>query len=129
MAKKKSNHTGAKVALGIGAGLAVAAAAGTAWLYGTEKGRKTKKKLSSWMLKAKGEVLEKIEKMGDVTEEKYHAAVGQVMNKYKKMKNVSASEVAVLEADLKKHWKNIYSMVSPKKKASVRKRPRTAKKK
>lgn len=122
MAKKKS-HTGRNVTLGIGAGLAVAGAAGAAWLYGTKEGQKTKKKLESWMLKAKGEVMEKLEKMDDVTEDAYHKAVSQVMKKYKKAKAVSTPKVVKLEKDLKRHWK---ALAAKKKKKPAKKK--TAKK-
>ena len=121
--KKKTKHTGAKVALGIGAGLAIAGAAGAAWLYGTDQGKKTKKKLESWMLKAKGEVMEKIEKMDDVTEDAYHKAVADVMKKYKKIKSVSTPKVVKLEKELKKHWKSLASKVKkPAKKKSTKRK-------
>ena len=129
MAKKKSKHTGAKVALGIGAGLAIAGAAGAAWLYGTDKGKQTKKKLESWMLKAKGEVMEKIERMDDVTEKAYHKAVADVMKKYKKAKNVSTPKVVKLEKELKKHWKSLAKKVKKPAKKKVAKKKKKAKRK
>ena len=124
MPKKKTKHTSRNVAIGVGAGLAVAAAAGTAWLYGTKQGKQTKKKLESWMLKAKGEVMEKLEKMDDVTEHAYHKAITEVMGKYKKLKSVGAPKVAKLEKELKRHWKSLAvkkSKKSNKKKSAKRK--------
>ncbi len=119
--KKKVVNTG-KVAVGIGAGLAVAAAAGAAWLYGTKDGAKQRKKLEAWMLKAKGEVMEKIEKMKDVTEDEYKEVIDKVLLKYKKLKSVSTPKVVQLEKDLKKHWKNIEKQCAPKKKV-IKKKP------
>ena len=130
MPKKKTKHTGRNVAIPLGAGLAVAAAAGTAWLYGTKQGKQTKKKLESWMLKAKGEVMEKLEKMDDVTEGAYHKAIADVMGKYKKLKSISTPKVAKLEKELKRHWKSLSN--NGKKASTKRKSPKkrsTAKKK
>lgn len=112
--KKTDNH----IAEGIGAGLAIAAIAVSAWLYGTKKGQKTKKKLESWMLKAKGDVLEKIEKMDEVTEDSYKKAVKDVMGKYKKMKKVSTKEAEKLEKQLERHWNSL----KPKKKVTKKKK-------
>jgi len=102
MAKLK---TGA--ALGLGAGLAaaaVAAAVGSYLLTG-KRTTKTKRVLKGWMLKAKGELLEQLEKAGDVGEDMYYKAVDQVATKYSKMSGVAKDEVDDMAAELKKQWK------------------------
>src|SRR4051812_38556819 len=68
MADKKAAPTGAIIA-GI-AGL-TAAAIGAYYLYGHKDSKKHRAKVKSWMLKAKGEVLEELEKVQDVTESAY----------------------------------------------------------
>lgn len=102
MAKKTSKT---KMGLGIGAGLAVAAAAVGYYLYGTKDGIKKRKKLEGWMLRAKGEILDRLEELEDVTEEQYNEIVDTVLADYKKIKD--SEKVEKLQKDLKKHWKNL----------------------
>src|SRR3989344_3124565 len=67
-------------AVGLGAGLAVAAvgAALGSYLLSGPRAKNTKRVLRGWMLKAKGEILEKLEKAGDVGEDMYYQAVNEV---------------------------------------------------
>lgn len=99
-----ANHNVVKV-LGIGA--IAAAAAGAYFLYGTKEGAKKRTAIKGWMLKAKGEVLEKLEGLKDVSEENYNTILESVLNKYSSLKNIDKSDVDELVIDLKKHWKNI----------------------
>lgn len=99
----------------------IAAAAGTYFLYGAKQAKKHRKQVKSWMLKAKGEVLEQLEKMDVIDEKKYQAAVDKVASKYRAIKNVDQKDVEETMADLKKHWKNMI-------KTPVKKKKRTAKK-
>jgi len=103
--KKKSDNGGVVAALGLGA--LAALSAGAYFLYGTKEGAKKRVKIKGWMLKAKGEVLEKMEALKDVNEEAYNKVVSTVMSKYQGLKNVDQGEVASLVEDFKKHWKNI----------------------
>ncbi len=98
-------NTGA--AMGLGAGLAAAAvgAALGSYLLTGKRATKTKKVLKSWMLKAKGELLEQLEKAGDVGEDMYYKAVDQDAAKYSKMSGVAQDEVDDMAAELKKQWK------------------------
>ncbi|MCX6703197.1 MAG: hypothetical protein NTV02_00700 [Candidatus Zambryskibacteria bacterium] len=105
MAAKKENNNVVATAVGLGA--LAALSAGAYFLYGTKEGAKKRVKIKGWMLKAKGEVLEKMEALKDVNEEAYNKVVSTVMNKYEGLKNIDQSEVASLVTDLKKHWKNI----------------------
>ncbi|MEI6478874.1 MAG: hypothetical protein WCO18_01130 [bacterium] len=100
---KKQEKNGAKVGLAV-AGAAVAALAGALFLYGTDEGKKTKKKIKGWTLKAKGEVLEKIESIKDIDKEKYIKIVDSVIEKYKGKVQDSEVEIESLAKDLKKHW-------------------------
>lgn len=94
-------------AIGIGAGLAAAAigAAVGSYLLTGSRAAKTKRVLKGWMLKAKGEILEQLEKAGDVGEEMYYQTVDQVAAKYSKMAGVAQDEVDDMAAELKKQWK------------------------
>ncbi len=109
MAKLK---TGA--AIGLGAGLAAAAvgAALGSYLLSGDRKTKTKKVLKSWMLKAKGEVLEQLENAGEIGEDAYCMAVDQVAEKYSKMSGVAKDEVDEMAAELKKQWKLVAKELS-----------------
>jgi len=124
MAKKKDTGV-SKTKVGLGAGLVAAAAAGAYFLFGTNEGKKTQKKLKGWMVQAKGEVMDKLEDMKDVSEEGYYAVVEKVAAKYGKLKKVEETEVQSLVKDLKKHWKSIKKAMtteSPKKKVVTKKK-------
>lgn len=100
MAKKKS---GAGAAIGLGLAATAAAIAGAYYFYGKE-GAKHRKALKSWTVKARGEVMEKMEAMDEVTRQKYEAVVTQVLSKYKAMKHISPAELQLLARELKGHW-------------------------
>lgn len=103
MASKKSSNTLLKVAL---VGAAAAAVAGGYFLYGKE-GAKHRKKLKAWSIKAKGEVMEKLEKAKALSEQVFHEAVDTVSAKYAKAKDVTPEDIELFAKDLKKHWKDI----------------------
>ena len=103
MAQKKENG----VAVAVGLGALAALSAGAYFLYGTKEGAKKRVKIKGWMLKAKGEVLEKIEALKEVNEETYNKVLSTVMKKYEGLKDIDQGEVGAMMADLKKHWLNI----------------------
>lgn len=98
-AKQKNGMSGAA----IGAGLVAAAAIGAYFLAGKD-GAKNRKAVRGWMLKAKGEVLEKLENLEVVSEEAYHKAVQEVTARYQNMKQVDPQEFAALMVEMKKYW-------------------------
>jgi hypothetical protein len=102
---KKSIIGGAAVGVGIAA--AVAGVAGAYFLYGAKDAAKNRKKVKAWSLKAKGEVLGKLEKLSDVNEEIYHNIVDEVSEKYKKVKDVDQKDIEKFVKELKSHWKKI----------------------
>lgn len=105
----KSNHG----ALKLGIGLAVAAAAAGAYYFYGKNGAKHRKHLKGWMLKAKAEVVERLEKISsDVTESKYLQVVSDVLKKYQRLKVTTPKEIAALSKELKGHWKSIKSEIS-----------------
>ena len=107
---------GAKAAVGAGlAALAVAGAAGAYFLYGKD-GAKNRKKITTWGLKAKADVLEKIAKAKVVSKDNYQMIVDGALTKYAKMKHVAPEELAALSKELKSHWSSIEKHLAPKKK-------------
>lgn len=101
---KKSNISASTiVALGAGA---VALAASTYYFFGPE-GKIHRKKAAGWMIKMKGEIIEKLEDAGDVTEKVYHDIVDSVLASYMTTGKITAPELHSFADDLKKQWKQI----------------------
>jgi hypothetical protein len=107
MKNKKIMSKGSKEAIGLGVAAIAAAAAGAYYLYGSAEGKANRKKVKSWMLHAKAEVMSEIEKMKEVNEGAYKEAVAKVTKKYKAMKGMDRAELAALVATLSGHWKDI----------------------
>lgn len=82
----------------------VAAIAGAYFLYGAEGAKKNRKKIKGWMLKAKGEILERFEKSGIADESSYHQTVEKIIAKYAAIKGIDPAEVTDMAIELKKHW-------------------------
>ncbi len=113
MAQKKVAKSGNGVEIGLAvAGLT--AIAGAVFLYGTDAGKKKRKQIKGWTLKAKGEVMEKLENLKEVNEETYHKVVDTVTAKYKTLKTVAPEELEEVISDLKKSWKHIVKLAKPK---------------
>lgn len=123
MAKKQTNSSGAGALVGLAALAAVAA--GGYFLYGKD-GAKNRKKIKGWTLKAKGEVLEKVEKLKEVSEPEYRKVVDAVAAKYSAVKSIDPAEVQQMAKELHGHWKNIKRSIAPapaKKKPVAKKTP------
>jgi glycerol-3-phosphate responsive antiterminator len=125
MTKKKEEPKG--IALPLMAGV-LAGLAGAYFIHGQGKvSPAAKKKLKGWMLKAKGEAIEKIEKLKTVDEEAYHKVIDTVAEKYAKIKDIDPNEVQELVKDMKKHWKSLVREMQPKpKKKSASKAKKVA---
>lgn len=108
MAQKSSGMGG--VAL---AGITAAAIAGGYFFYGKD-GAKHRKVLKSWTMKAKAEIMEKLEKAKELSEDSYHQAIDMIADKYAKNKSMDSAEIAAFAANLKKHWKDIKREIMPK---------------
>jgi hypothetical protein len=118
MAKKTSSKDQAS---GLGIAVAAAAAAGIYFLYGSKDAKKNRKVIKGWTLKAKGEVLEKMEQAKEqLTEENYHMLVDGVMDKYKKLKGDHQEEIDAAVKELKGHWKSIKKHVGAAAKTSTK---------
>lgn len=123
---KKTTKTDSAGKVALGAGLAAAAAAGY-FLFGP-KGTQNRKKVKAWSLKAKAEVLEKIEGLESVAEEKYYDIVDKVAAKYAKKSDIANEEIAQLASEMRKYWKKIEKDVAPKKKKAPAKKTTSKKK-
>lgn len=103
-------------AIAVGAGLAaVAAAAAGVYLF-TGKNAKNRKKVAKWASDMQHDVVKELNKAGKHTKASYQQIVDKVAKNYKGLKNVSATELAQMAAELKSHWDTISTEVG---KASV----------
>ncbi len=106
--KTKKEMSGAqKMGIGVGLTAAAVAAAGAYFLYGSAEAPKNRKKVKSWALKAKADVLEALEKAEHITESEYKAIVDTVGGAYGKVRNASATEVTDFKKEMKNHWGKI----------------------
>lgn len=99
---KKSS--GAKLS-NVGIGLAGLAA--TAYFFLGPKGKKNQSNVKSWVIKMKGDVVEKLEQARDITEPVYQEIIDTVAARHKKVMKNNETEITELAQDLKKHWKAI----------------------
>ncbi|HVZ76149.1 MAG TPA: hypothetical protein VG934_02665 [Candidatus Paceibacterota bacterium] len=100
----KSNGMGMSV--GVGAGLAAVAATGAAayWLYGAKHSTQHRKMAKSWMLKARAEVLDAVEKLNDIDKAQYLALAEQVVQNYGSKAGASAQQMSHMMKDFKSAW-------------------------
>ena len=131
MATKKKTKKGLtaaqKVGIGVGLTAATVTAVGGYFLYGSKNAKKNRKTVKSWMLKAKAEVLEGLEKAKKLSEDEYQELVDRVVKRY--AKSATAKEAKEYAQELKKHWKEIEKMADVKKKPARKTAKRSTKRK
>ncbi len=104
---KKSGSNMARAGI-IGASLAGLAAA---YFFLGPKGKKHQKQTKAWAIKMKGDVVEKLEGVQEVSESAYNKIVDTVAMAYKKRKMAGQTEIDSLAQDIKKHWKAMSTIV------------------
>lgn len=112
-----------------GVGLAAAAAAAVAgayYFYGSKEGKARRKKLKGWVVKMKGEVLERMEDLKEINQELYDKTVDAVALQYEKVKNISPEEIAGVVKELKGYWGKVQKELSHGAKKTARKAKRIA---
>lgn len=102
--KEKSSHTG------IIAGLSAALAAGAVYFYGPD-GEERRKNIRGWILKTKGEVLDKLEEAESITKETYEEIVDKAVEKFATERAKKESEIEIIRDELKSSWENIAATV------------------
>ncbi len=114
---KKAELTATQnVRIGIGLTAAAVAAAGTYFLYGSKNAVKNRKAVKSWMLKAKAEVLERLEDAKEMSKEEYEELINNVATKFSELKTASKVDIKGFKDEMKEHWKAIEKSAKPKKK-------------
>lgn len=105
--KKSGMSGGEKVGIGVALSAAAVAAAGAYFLYGSPSAAKNRKKVKAWTLKAKGEVLEAMEKASKMTAEEYQDLVSGIAAGYSKMQSVSKSDVNEFKKEMMANWQKV----------------------
>jgi hypothetical protein len=124
MANKKTEETSDTLKYTV-IGVSLASLAAGAYFFFGPKGKKHQKHAKAWVIKMKGDIIEKLESAKEVTEPIYHAIIDTVATDYgKKIKN-SQEDIAEIVADLKKQWKNLSKAL--KTKTPAKKKPITKK--
>ncbi len=106
-------------------GVSLASLAAGAYFFFGPKGKKHQKHAKAWVIKMKGDIVEKLESAKEVTEPIYHAIIDTVAADYKKKIKNSQGDMAEIVDDLKKQWKNLNKAV--KSKTSLKKKAATKK--
>jgi len=104
--KKTNKKVSGKVEMAV-IGASLAALAATTYFFLGPKGKKHQKQTQAWAIKMKGDIVEKLENMRDVSEPVYNEIVNSVAVEYEKAKKAGRKEIKELAEDLKKHWKTI----------------------
>jgi hypothetical protein len=112
--KKNGKHAVGK-AVAVIAAMAAAAAAGTYFFTG-KRGMSNRKMIKGWAVKAKGEIIERLEKLKEVDAEKYLDIVESVLKRYHNIKDISTKDLETLRDELKDSWHDIEKSLKTKKK-------------
>jgi hypothetical protein len=108
MAKKQTDISNAqKLGIGVGLTTAAVAAVGAYFLYGSKDAPKNRKKVKSWALKAKGEVLEVLEKAEKITEGEFNDLVAGVAKTYGTVQKLSKKEMAEFKKEMADNWQDL----------------------
>jgi hypothetical protein len=119
MATHKKKHTQRNVAIGAGLALAAASVAAAYFLSGKE-GAKRRKEIKGWMVKAKGEVLQRMEQAKDMNEKMYATIVDQVSSQYRGAKQIDAKDIQAFAKEMKGYWRDIKKSVSKERPKAAR---------
>jgi len=90
-------------------GAATALVVGGYFLYGPE-GKQHQKKIERGVMRAKAEILERMRKTQDMTEEQYRNTVDQVIATYVKAKAVTEEHAERASAQFKQKWNEMREM-------------------
>ncbi|MFA5742845.1 MAG: hypothetical protein WCX77_01865 [Candidatus Paceibacterota bacterium] len=126
MVKKETKSGSNKAKLAV-FGASLAGLAATAYFFLGPKGKKHQRHAKAWAIKMKGDVVEKLEAAGDVSEPVYHEIIDSVATEYEKGKKAAREEIISLAQDLKKHWKVISNSARTVKRDAVKDAGKVAK--
>jgi hypothetical protein len=101
----RTNHVSPGTILALGAG--VAALATTTYYFFGPKGKTHRDDLKGWMIRMKGEIIDRIEDVKELTEPVYREIIDSVVATYAATTKVSKEELQAFAERLKAQWKDI----------------------
>jgi hypothetical protein len=107
-----------QIEIGVGLTAAAVAAAGAYFLYGSKNAAKNRTTVKSWALKAKAEVLEKMEDAKEMTESEYEELITAIAGTYSGVKSATKGDIKEFKSEMMEHWDSIQKFAAPKKKAA-----------
>ena len=116
--KKTEITTEQKIGVGVGLTAAAVAAAGAYFLYGSDKASANRKTVKSWALRAKAEVLEKLEDAKEMTSEEYEELIAAVAGTYAGVKGATKKDIKEFAVEMHDHWQALEKSVNKNKKAA-----------
>lgn len=105
----KNNNAGKAAGIAVG----VAAVGAIAYLLFGPDGKKNQKIVKGWAIKMKGDIMEELEKLEEISGPTYEKIVDKVGEKYKKIKNVDLEDLVKEVEKFKKEWKFIEKKGKP----------------
>lgn len=108
-------------------GVSLASLAAGAYFFFGPKGKKHQQHAKAWVIKMKGDIVEKLESAKDVTEPVYNAIIDTVAAQYKKKIKNGQEDIVEIVNDLKKQWKNLNKASKAKTKSPAKKKTATKK--
>ncbi|MCA9361549.1 hypothetical protein KC845_03250 [Candidatus Kaiserbacteria bacterium] len=96
-----------KLSIGVGLTAAAVTAAGAYLLYGSKEAANNRKKVKSWSLKAKAEVLEALENAQHITESEFKSLVDGVTDTYAKVQKLSKTEARDFKKEMVNNWEDL----------------------
>ncbi len=107
MPKQETTKKGGSKKMAIGASIAALTAAAIAYLLVGPQGKKNRKILKGWVIKMKGDIVERLENVKDITEPVFNRIVDEVASKYEKIKNISPADLEEAVKEIKAQWKSL----------------------
>lgn len=126
--KNKTNGNGSGALKMVVIGASIAGLAAASYFFLGPKGKKHQKNVKAWAIKMRGDVVEKLEMAGDVSEDVYREIIDSVAAEYEKGKKAGREEINAMAEDLKKHWKTISRSAQTVKRDVVKEAAKVAKK-
>lgn len=98
-------------AAGVTLGAASVAALSAYLLYGKKGLSRRNGGVRGWMFRMRADVLDEIEQIKDLTQERYNEIVDRVSEKYQRLENVGNREISRLKDDLRQAWFDVKTEV------------------
>lgn len=108
----KTNTT--KITAGVGMTATVVAAVGAYFLYGSKQAKRNRQTIKSWALKAKAEVLERMEQTKAISKVEYEELINTVASAYNDAHKVTKGELKNFTTEMNGHWQAIEKITRPK---------------